>query len=887
MKKTNFYKMQTIERHKTLTRHLLYPLLLTVILLPSTLDAQTLVWEDHFNSGTINEDVWTFDFGDGCERGICGWGNSELQYYTSRPENARIENGNLVIEARREAFQGKEFTSARLKTEGRLHFKYGTLEARIKVPNLQNGLWPAFWMLGTIGSWPANGEIDIMEMGSAAAIQAGLTNKKVGAAVHWSYNGSQADYDTDYDSPVKLNEGYHIYKMVWDPQFIKIYINDIEFFAFDISDIAQNSLEEFHIPHYIILNLAVGGTYTGILSEAGITAPMPGQMLVDYIKLYQNSQDELYLASQHAESGNFGVYTENTPISDALTFGTNADLYIWNNLTPISTAPYEGSEALAFRASAGQWFGLGISNEYKNMSNFYEGELRFHMKTTTPELFKIGISTGHGDSWIDFVNGGEQYGLVRDGNWHEVAIPFSAFHNLDLYSVKQMFMLTGGPYGSDAEIFIDNIYYSGGGTSNLAPQVAITSPSNNATYDAGSTITISAQANDSDGTITLVEFFSNGIKIGEAQSSPFVYAWNDAPTGEHVLTASATDNSGATTTSSPISITIEGNNSNGFPIPGRVQAEDYSAMHGVQTENTTDDGNGENVGWIDNGDWMEYQIDVATSGTYTVNLRAASLAGGGVLEIQSGNTTLATVHIGATGDWQNWTTLSTNTNLSAGEQTLRLYAHSGGFNLNWLDFSLGSSQNDGCSFTAYNGDYTTEVSDAPNNPTITFSPSQSGIGNTTAILYYGTSAQGMLPGYPVTPDIPYQINAAPGQTIYFYYTYNVPGGGERNTANHRHSFVVGNCTTTGSTLSGSKRAILKDEPPTKAAILYPNPTNGWAIVPEQFLGGEVTVLDGAGKRVMKAILSSTQLDMTHLPEGIYMVSITKDGHTVNKRIIKE
>src|SRR5690606_38941093 len=128
-------------------------------------------------------------------------------------------------------------------------------------------------------------------------------------------------------------------------------------------------------------------------------------------------------------------YTENTPVNNALTFGTNADLYIWNNLTPISTTPYEGSEALAFRASAGQWFGMGIANEYRNMSNFYEGELRFHMKTTSTEMFKVGVSTGHGDSWVDFVNGGEQYGLVRDGNWHEVAIPFSAFHNLDLYSV--------------------------------------------------------------------------------------------------------------------------------------------------------------------------------------------------------------------------------------------------------------------------------------------------------------------------------------------------------------------------------------------------------------------------------------------------------------------
>src|SRR5690606_17927560 len=126
----------------------------------------------------------------------------------------------------------------------------------------------------------------------------------------------------------------------------------------------------------------------------------------------------------------------------------------------------------------------------------------------------------------------------------------------------------------DAEIFIDNIYYSGGGTSNLAPQVAITSPTNNTTFNAGSAVTISAQASDADGTVTLVEFFANGTKIGEGQSSPFTYTWNGAPAGVHVLTAKATDNGNASTTSSPISITIENNNSNGFPIPGIVQAED-------------------------------------------------------------------------------------------------------------------------------------------------------------------------------------------------------------------------------------------------------------------------------------------------------------------------
>ena len=150
-------------------------------------NSQTLVWQEEFNTGTsLSNDLWTYDFGDGCERGNCGWGNAELEYYTSRPENVRIENGNLVIEARSENFGSRAFTSGRVKTEGRVHFKYGTLEARIKIPNLANGLWPAFWTLGTIGGgWPSIGEIDVMEMGNQSARLAGIINKQVTFANHW------------------------------------------------------------------------------------------------------------------------------------------------------------------------------------------------------------------------------------------------------------------------------------------------------------------------------------------------------------------------------------------------------------------------------------------------------------------------------------------------------------------------------------------------------------------------------------------------------------------------------------------------------------------------------------------------------------------------------
>jgi beta-glucanase (GH16 family) len=422
--------------------------------------AQTLVWEDNFDGSNIDGSKWIYDVGNGCQIGLCGWGNNELQYYTSRAQNARIENGNLVIEAHRENFEGSAFTSARLKTEGRMHFKYGTLEARMKIPQVGNGLWPAYWMLGTIGVWPGRGEIDIMEAGNAGAIADGVANRRLGAAVHWDYNGSQADYGRDYNSASDLQNDFHTYRMTWDAQFIRITIDNQPYFEFAISDIEGGSLHEFHQQYYLLLNLAVGGLYTGVNSPQGVTAPLPGKLEVDYIRLYQNPGDELYVGSDSAApAGKFGVFTERNDVVGSLSYGQDSELYLWNNLTPTSAAPVEGSQVMSFRAAAGNWFGLGVTTDYRNMGNYANGSLKFNMQTTTQATFKIGINTSFGDSWVDFVAGGNNYGLVRDGAWHQVTIPFSAFYDLDLGAVKQMFMVVADPPAAEVNFAIDDVYY--------------------------------------------------------------------------------------------------------------------------------------------------------------------------------------------------------------------------------------------------------------------------------------------------------------------------------------------------------------------------------------------------------------------------------------------
>ncbi len=253
---------------------------------------EVLLWSDEFSSGaTPDADVWSYDLG----RGFNGWGNQELQEYTDLPENARIENGELIISALKQAV-GNGFTSARIRTQDKVTIKYGTIEARIQVPDLADGLWPAFWTLGNNFSavgWPACGELDVMEMGNSAAISAGLVNRRVGSTAHWDNNGQYATYGLSYDAPQRLDGGYHVFRMEWTPDFVRTYINGSRIWEMAIDPQNCLSCTEFHEPHFLILNLAVGGTYTGKFSADEITAPLPAEMKVDWVRVYDNGYTEL------------------------------------------------------------------------------------------------------------------------------------------------------------------------------------------------------------------------------------------------------------------------------------------------------------------------------------------------------------------------------------------------------------------------------------------------------------------------------------------------------------------------------------------------------------------------------------------------------------------
>ncbi|VUD68885.1 Beta-glucanase [Thalassocella blandensis] len=227
-----------------------------------------LVWSDEFDSG-IGPD-WVFEIGNGSG----GWGNNELEYY--RQQNATVQNGMLVITARQESFGGFNYTSARMKTQGRRSFGYGRVEARMSAPQGQ-GLWPAFWMLGdniTSVGWPACGEIDIFEH---------VNNEgQMHGTIHWSDSGGgYAYYGGSHTTNVS---NFHVYAIERDASGIRWFVDGVQFWEANTQN-GINGTQEFHNNFFILLNLAVGGNWPGFNVDHNA---LPAQLLVDYVRFYQD-----------------------------------------------------------------------------------------------------------------------------------------------------------------------------------------------------------------------------------------------------------------------------------------------------------------------------------------------------------------------------------------------------------------------------------------------------------------------------------------------------------------------------------------------------------------------------------------------------------------------
>ena len=236
-----------------------------------------LVWSDEFNGTTINPNVWTFETGGG------GWGNNELEYYTSRTNNAFVADGYLNIVARQEAFGGRNYTSARMKTEHLVSWKYGRFEWRARLP-AGLGFWPALWLLGTnISSvgWPKCGEIDVVE-------NKGSNTGFVQGSLH---SGSDETKIYNFISPGSVTN-FHTYTLDWASNSFLWYVDGRLYETqTNWSSAAGPYPTPFNQPFFMILNLAVGGNYLGNPSTNSINtnSVFPGVMQVDYARIYDQT----------------------------------------------------------------------------------------------------------------------------------------------------------------------------------------------------------------------------------------------------------------------------------------------------------------------------------------------------------------------------------------------------------------------------------------------------------------------------------------------------------------------------------------------------------------------------------------------------------------------
>jgi beta-glucanase (GH16 family) len=250
---------------------------------PPPTQAWTLVWSDEFSTpdgSSPDPAKWTYDLGGK------GWGNHELESYTNRPENVHIEKGNLVITAQKEAYTAaggvtRDYTSARLKTQGHFIQAYGRFEARMKIPEGQ-GMWPAFWMLGEdipTAGWPKCGEIDIME-------NVGKEPGTIHGSLHGpSIVGRTSDLTSTFKLPAGLNfsSDFHLYAVEWEPDIIRFYVDSNLYATFRSSDWPAGGKWVFDHPFFVILNLAVGGAWPG---PPDASTKFPQSMLVDYVRVY-------------------------------------------------------------------------------------------------------------------------------------------------------------------------------------------------------------------------------------------------------------------------------------------------------------------------------------------------------------------------------------------------------------------------------------------------------------------------------------------------------------------------------------------------------------------------------------------------------------------------
>lgn len=257
--------------------------MMTLSKIEDTSQKWELVWEDSFSGGEIDPGKWNF------VEGGWGFGNEESQYYTARKENARIENGTLVLEARQEEYEGMAYTSAKLTTKGKAAWTYGRFSIRAKLPEGQ-GIWPAIWMMPEdmerYSGWPACGEIDIME-------QIGHQPDTVYGTLHYGVPHTYTGESYKLPGNEKFSDDFHVFTLEWEPGEFRWYVDGVlyatqnEWFSTSIeTGKPHGGNAPFDREFYMQFNLAVGGKWPGYPDE---TTQFPQRMTIDYIRVYKKT----------------------------------------------------------------------------------------------------------------------------------------------------------------------------------------------------------------------------------------------------------------------------------------------------------------------------------------------------------------------------------------------------------------------------------------------------------------------------------------------------------------------------------------------------------------------------------------------------------------------
>ena len=470
-----------------------------------------MIWEDDFD----DLDNWIILTGNG----YWGWGNGELQYYSE--DNVDIaeipgDPGNMAlrITARQESGPGivdqwgnpLSYTSGKVFSKSNVAVKYGMIETRVMIPDLDLGGWPAVWLLGTANyAWPRCGEMDMMEMGAKQAFRDlhdehnggnGLDNSTVNQAaganaIFYSDdavspgNPSGAasiswDPDDIYCRPYfnyapQLIDRFLTYRLYWDENSLRFTVIDdsMEYDLYEYPFPIDEVSDEFTKPFYLIANLAIGGAFTDAynLGDPGsgepVSMPFPAEMYVDYIRVYEwNGQGEVSLGPPTFQGGTFGIYTDETPTNGELIAEVSSEIYVWEGtLTGGTIPPYEGDNVLSWQTAGLGWFGAGImSMQPLNLFNFGEGHLKFRIFIPANVTFKIGIIDSWGNQeYVEFPAYQTTYGLVRDGSWGQASIPVSDIRGtlIDLRMLSYAFVILE-EHGAACEFALDDIYWDDG-----------------------------------------------------------------------------------------------------------------------------------------------------------------------------------------------------------------------------------------------------------------------------------------------------------------------------------------------------------------------------------------------------------------------------------------